>query len=664
MKNQYKSSLRWIENYLGIIDSNKVPKTILQKAFQECDIKDDQAIDRGLCLLCNNRELKPQTFVLVFAPEVKVSTTQRASSCTTSAPRVKHVKDSDLFLPLLRILSFVGDKGLKQDDTEASRWLKTLPAEKNIEGIPTTISKCVGDFGSVDTSKDDCLSNIQGLFSRLCDCQPLCQLKNLFKFHFDEAESGHSRSDTVITVDDRTTWGAIGGILFQQLPTFLAVHVRCPCDETAPSLQLQVGKSNPVAVTYNLCAFLGSDNTKEVGALCLKGKFYQVFQGGQAAEATRRQRANAQTIYLKGRCSFLIFEQETNELGTGQATLTSEIPEQGARHQNVKFTTRNAAKSLQLKEFKSRTIIESPQDKISLGRNVQNFQSRAPTSETASQKIFNRVEVSKQALEQLIKMSSSTQEHFAVINNFSKSRLIPKDLNFLWRELHMTHTEAEGQSSFVKPRESLKNTIVCSFSHCSFPEYKGCDQYAKFIFVEMLHMDVRSKYGCSHVMTVEDLSHAEIMNTYHVAQRTSQEKYETHLIEKGKGIMVALANYNAKCKSKDCQFNALQLPEIPDTFRPKMFGFDGNQKNFDADSHALLILGMLSEMAEEGCKVKDCDIPQDFFIKLPVSATIPRDDIIQRILNRWMILTCTEFSHGFNLMIGLYVTMLSRLAYF
>jgi hypothetical protein len=128
--------------------------------------------------------------------------------------------------------------------------------------------------------------------------------------------------------------------------------------------------------------------------------------------------------------------------------------------------------------------------------------------------------------------------------------------------------------------------------------------------------------------------------------------------------MVALANYNAKCKSKDCQFNALQLPEIPDTFRPKMFGFDGNQKNFDADSHALLILGMLSEMAEEGCKVKDCDIPQDFFIKLPVSATIPRDDIIQRILNRWMILTCTEFSHGFNLMIGLYVTMLSRLAYF
>ena len=101
----------------------RVANSYAQTGDQECDIKDDQAIDRGLCLLCNNRELKPQTFVLVFAPEVKVSTTQRASSCTTSAPRVKHVKDSDLFLPLWRILSFVGDKGLKQDDPEASRWL-------------------------------------------------------------------------------------------------------------------------------------------------------------------------------------------------------------------------------------------------------------------------------------------------------------------------------------------------------------------------------------------------------------------------------------------------------------------------------------------------------------------------------------------------------------
>lgn len=641
-----------------------IPDEVIRRAFQKNDVHDSIAFDRRLCLFCKNPAVRPHHLVLVFAPskEGKVSSATRVASSLTSVsigPKQaakssscsKDLAASDLFQSLLRLLSCVVKEELVQVETEEIRWLQNMPQDMNIAGIPPTIMKAVGDMLCVDTDLNHDLSHFHGLFSRVCCCPPLSQLKKSFKFTM-QGQGSHD-SDTVISVKDPLAWQNIGCIHFQRLPILLAVDAKCACNHAIDSLQLTFGNGtgNPVKVTYTLLAFTGIDERKTIASYMLHkptGCFTE-FIGGLPAEERRKQRKRLNAMLLQRNPSFLIFrkgsdelpgksssqrcKQQNDALQTGLAASTLVMPDPNQEQRNpdaATLVTRGAVKIVQHQVTMSRPT-HAPQ----FDAQNRKFPSTGSTTETLCQKITSLIEVTKQTLEKLIEISNPSQGYCAGINRFDN--LKDKDLEFYLRHLRLTLMETPKQKMISAPMPSLQKTIVHSFSHFQFPEFKGCIHGSEYIFVDKLHMDVRSKFGCSHIMTLANLSMTEIFHSYGTPRVPRREKYEDYLLHRGKGIMVSFSLYNMNCKEADSQpeFKALQLQENPGVFKPKEFGYTGNLEQFEAESYALLIMGMLSEMADKGCKVKDCDVPQDFVIRLPVSATPElRDTIIHNILNR------------------------------
>jgi hypothetical protein len=276
--------------------------------------------------------------------------------------------------------------------------------------------------------------------------------------------------------------------------------------------------------------------------------------------------------------------------------------------------------------------------------------SRKGKQDPLSQTIAHLIDVSQGVLEQLIQTlsSESSQEHCAAINRFSKNESFASDL----KDLRLFQNRETEYCLFSKPKNPIKQTIVHSVSllspHWQFE--RSCHQFSKSIYIDMLNENVRSTFGCSHVITVADLSHGEIDKAYSEIG-TITEKYEHYLIQKGKGIMLAMSLYNLNCQSKNSEFQVLQLPEIGKDFKPRQFGYRGTKEDFVTTSHAILILGMLSEMADPGCPVTDSDVPENFVIKLPISGNLTqRNAIIENILGRWMIPTCIDIPHCLNLL--------------
>jgi hypothetical protein len=638
----YKSMTRWNGEYLSLRGSLNVPNHILVAAFAKYEIYDDEALNRKLCLFLCNRESYP---VLVFSSEGKVLAKPASAlsqlesirpNLTLGDPDLKKKIQSDHFLSLLRILSWVVKQGLGQDDsTEEIQWLKKMSDDRTIKGIPHTILRYMDTMLGVGSGKDDDFSNIQDLFSKLCGCPPLHQLGKAFQFHLQDSES--LESDTVITVRERHEWDAIGGIRFQRTPAFLVVNVQCPCPEATSSLtvQLTFNNSKPVSVNYNLFAFSSLFDANNVAALKSKGAFYLLCLGGSAAEHQKKNKKTAERDYLKAKCSFLIFEQDMYEQETGLAGACPSEPESSSNRNSLpakdsldaaSYITRKTMKRKLTKEVTSYTVYEPAHHGYSLEK-------RSPERAPLSQVMASQIVVTRRILELLIRHSTHSQEHCAVINRFSKV----KELEFNLQDLRLVQTEtyATTKRILVTPRKDFQNTIVHSVLHLCFPELEGrCVQHSQYIFVDMLHIDVRSKYGGSHAMTTTDLSLLEITYSYPKA-RTTQEKYETYLIQKGKGIMKAFAVYNSTCTERNSQLKVLQLPEIRDEFRAAHFQYHGGQLDFEADSHALLILGMLSEMANPDFEVTDKDVPLDFVVKLPVNVTsMQRLAIIEQILRR------------------------------
>jgi hypothetical protein len=675
MSERYKQQTRWDGDYVSLSGSRKVPNDIVQKAFSEHGIKAAEAVDRGFFLFCHNRKSDP---VLVLAPSNEgkippkvisaVPLFQAAKPVSTSeklSPGLKSLKHSAAFLSLLRILSLVMKKGLEQErSNEVYKWLKDMPDDTNIVGIPETILKCVGDICRVGTGKDNGLSNIQDLFSKLCGFPPLGQLGKLFQFHRLDLKSPESH--TVITVGDRREWEAIKDITIKQPPTFLAVNVRYPGPEAQSSLTLKVSFGNStISVPYKIFAFLSPFDEKNIAAFKLQGPFYHVFIGGNAAEQSKKQKKGAEKNHLKEKCSFLIFEQEQaglaeqNKNGTGECQSkpgsSLDLDSLSSKDSSATSETRNQHRLQQRREVTSHAF-DDPARYAAL-----KSPEREPLPKTLSCDLINRIAVSEQRLDSLIRDSIFSQEHFAIINGFSEAK--NPDLDFELSHLRMIQTEEKTKPTLSVPRKCFQNTVAHSFSRFSFPELTTkCVQNSDYIFVDMLHMDERSKYGCSHVMTTADLSIVEIDCVYPKI-RIKQERYETHLIQKGRGIWATLALYNLNCTENDFRIQVVQLPKIRDEFRARDFGYSG-QVHFEALSHAHLILGMLSEMAGPGSEVTDEDIPLEFVVKLPAS-NIPghRRDIIQQILNRWTIPTCTNIPHCLNLTVVLYVIMMSRMLF-
>ena len=685
MTDQYKQKLRWDGGYVSLTSSRKVPTDIIRKAFSEYGVNDAEAEERGLCLFGEKRDSDP---VLVFAPSnqgkvptqgfptapqsqgfkpVSQATSENLTPGLKSMTDMKSLQHSDAFLSLLRILSLVVKKGLGQEKTTPSleyQWLKDMPDDRKIEGIPDTLLKCVGDICCVDTGKYDGLRNIQDLFSKLCACPALGQLKKLFHFH--RLETTSLESDTLITVGVCSEWAAIADITIQRPPTFLAVNVRCPDPVAKDSLTLQVsfGGSRPVSVKYRIFGFLSLLDATKISAFKLAGPFYEVYIRGNAVEKQKKQKRCAERTHLESQqvnCSFLIFEILAQAQETVQAVSKKRTHEKATNEcqsePEIPVVTRKVVRYDQIKKVTSHTLHEPARQNVPP---ILMSPKKAHISETLSQKSIHRIAVTKERLDLLISNSTSSQEHFAIINGFSEAK--DSLLKFELNHFRMAQAESTTKPMLSLPKKDFQNTIVHSFSRLSFPELeRTCVQHSQYIFVDMLHMDVRSKYGCSHVMTTADLSKSEICATYNNI-RTIQEKYETHLIEKGKGVMASLTLYNSNCKDKDFRIQVLQLPKIRDEFRAREFGYSGGQLYFEALSHAHLILGMLSEMAGPDSKVTDGDIPLEFVFKLPVGETSEqRDAIIEHVLNRWTIPTYTDNFHCLNLMVVLYITMMSRM---
>lgn len=320
-------------------------------------------------------------------------------------------------------------------------------------------------------------------------------------------------------------------------------------------------------------------------------------------------------------------EDKTLVLEAGSSSSLASTPADNSSKKQS-GVTRKAAEQLIQSEVKSKDISEtaqhSPLKRLKISKQV-----KAPLCQT----VANFISVSREVLEKLIKISSfeSSQEHCVVINRFSEKESFASYL----KTLRLTQAETKISPLFSEPKSILQNTIVHSILLLGFPQFeRSHDQFSKFIFVDLLNENVQSSFGCSHVMTIADVSHGEINSAY-PAMKTISEKYEQHLILKGKGIMVALDLYKTECMKTDPEVQVLQLPEIRKDFKPKQFGFKGTNAEFVITSHAILILGMISEMAGPGCTITDSDVRQKFVIKLPSSGNLlQRNEVIEKILDR------------------------------
>jgi hypothetical protein len=446
----------------------------------------------------------------------------------------------------------------------------------------------------------------------------------------------------------------MGWISLKRTPNFLAVNVQNPDAQKYMRLTIRNSESEPLI--FNLFAFIAQYDQLKLAALKADGSYYQVSVSGKRFLPNKKMKSVAERTYLDNKPAFLIYKQDTHQrkLSREQSTIgigagQSALPQSRARQPALKtsgplvslasndssttiaMATRNAANATtkQSLSFHSVSQLAANAKTIPAKTVMQGVVQSDPTP--------LREKITKEILEQFIKISSSGQENCAVINRYDEDKKREQLMRFDLRHLRLTQTEGYSKPGISVPSFGvLKQILSHSFAHLSFPEWeKSCLLHSNFIFIDMLQCSAREDFGCSHVLTVKDLCPKEITATYSGRKRL-YEKYQIHMIQKGKGIFKALCHYNFAFKGGESKCQAVQIPADRSHFNARDYGYyDGTQPEFEMITHALLIFGMLSAMVDPGCKVKDQDIPYDLVVKLPVGVTEEqRHAIIKNILAR------------------------------
>jgi hypothetical protein len=593
------NKLQWRNDYLCLESSKSdiIPGHILQQAFLKLNIVDDQALKAGMLLYRFGAKTEGGAYRapnLVLAPQTQQNNVQ-VVKCQIPKPVVHKLQSTHESLQsVLRCLSHIqiNKQQLPTSSEALSPWHQVLSQiqTERFEEIPEELLKPLEDI--LAPANHDGISPILNSFEHVVHCLGKESL-------FLSSKSSTCKRKVVIKLrDSDLTSGKFEEAISKQVcgekgeyttAKFLAVSILCSNWEIDTD-KLQIDASMLKSTQYKLSVCIVCDQRK-----------YTSYSRAptEANYEVKPNRSNARKMWktvkkeIVKSHAFLIFVQDSSpsedRIHEGNHSVCQLPKYSDANEPDLKNQSqRKAHLSRGSPESASAASMPATKDQMKLRAEVLH---RIQLSSTYNAGEIEQVKIGTCA----INLPYDVEKDIYVVN-FRRTQM--EDVS------HAQHMRPSGK---IISTQLIERSVAINTN----PQHRRYHEFAGWVFVDELCMELRTRTGFTHSLQSLDLELENIEREFKSDTLPFENRYFQYMVTRGMALMEAVTHHNTLCNKSPKQqiktllvFEASYSIQLRDKRQATM-----SAKVFKQTACAHLLLGILPDINES-----------QVTIQLPVSA--------------------------------------------